>query len=187
MDPSFLGGVAMRAMIGMTAVSLTIVVCATIAHTKAQEPEAKIRIGTYDNRAIVIAYAHSRFQIDDVAKKKAELDQAQAAGDEKKVQEAKQWDENRQREFHIQGFSRALVGDLLKPLQKEIDQLAARLNLSAIAGECDFHAAGVEIVDITDELVALYDPDERTLRNVAGIRQVDPVSLAQTAMMDPND
>jgi hypothetical protein len=161
--------------------------CTASSRGQAKQQAEKVRIGTYDSRAIAMAYVASKFQIKDVAEKKAELDRAKAAGDEQRVREALRWGKDRQRQLHIQGFGRAVVADLLKPVEKGVAQVAASQKLVAVTSECDFHAEDVELVDVTDELVALYDPSPRTLQHVKEIRKVDPIPLAQVATMDENE
>jgi hypothetical protein len=168
----------------LTAAALVAGFAAGSATAGGQQPAANIRIGTYDNRAITVAYAASQFQIDAMAEKQAQLERGKSAGDDAKVAEAKQWGEDRQRQFHIQGFGAAVVGDLLKPVEKEMAELATRLNLVAITRECDFRASAVELVDVTDELVALYKPSPRTLQNVKAIRKAEPVPVGKLAVMD---
>jgi hypothetical protein len=54
-------------------------------------------------------------------------------------------------------------------------------NLVAIAMECDEVAANVEKVDITLDLVKLYEPSDRTLKWVEQLRDTPPVPLQELA------
>jgi hypothetical protein len=46
---------------------------------------------------------------------------------------------------------------------------------------CDFTSEQVELVDVTDDLVKLYDPDplDKTLQTVREIRKVKPTKLTE--------
>ena len=120
----------------------------------------KVRIGVYDNRAIAVAYAASEFN--PVKEKMTEMEAAKKAGDEKKMAELREWGREHQQMLHFQGFSRVPVEDLLEPVKGKVAKVAEDMKLAAITAECTYTAANVEVVDVTDELVELYQPSERT-------------------------
>jgi hypothetical protein len=156
---------------------------AATAIAVADEPTSKkIRIGIYDNRAIAVAYAPSKFN--PVAEKMKIYKQAQADGDQAKAKELEQWGKTHQRQLHFQGFGHVPVGDLLEPLNEQIAQLAKAKRLAAITMNCEFVSDSVELVDVTDDLVKLFQPSEKTLERVAEIRKTEPLSLAELALMD---
>ena len=142
---------------------------------KPAERQSKVRIGVYDSRAIAVAYAPSRFN--PVREKMAELDAAKAGGDKAKVKELETWGKEHQRMLHFQGFCRVPVSDLLEPVKDRLQQLAADQNLAAVVMSCDVVSADVEVVDVTDQIVELYDPSDRTRDMVRQVRDVEPVSL----------
>lgn len=141
----------------------------------------RIRIGTYDNRAIAVAYAASKWN--PVREKMAEYAEAKKAGDAAKQKELEAWGESKQRLLHFQGFGRVPVGELLKPFEKQIAKLAADQQLAAIAMQCDYVAPNVEIVDVTEELVTLFEPTPRTLEMTRQVKDAKPVSLIELADM----
>jgi hypothetical protein len=143
----------------------------------------KIRIGIYDNRAVTIGYVESRFHRDVMAEKKAAYQKAKAAGDQAKVKELDAWGGQYQRQLHFQGFGRAPVDDLLEPVKEKVAKLARDKQLAAITMNCDFTSEQVELVDVTEDLVKLYDPSdlEETLQTAREIRKPKPVNLAELA------
>jgi hypothetical protein len=144
-------------------------------------PAAKIRIGTYDNRAVAIAYAQSRFS--PVAQRKLDFDKAKAAGDEAKMNELKAWGAEFQRQLHFQGFGRVPVDDLLQPVKEQLARLARDKQLAAVTMSCEFTSEQVEVVDITEDLVKLFDPPEKAWKNAREIRKVKPVKLTELGKM----
>ena len=142
-------------------------------------PGAKLRIGVYDNRAVAIAFAASSFN--PVKEKMKLYAKAEAAGDEAAMKEFKAWGEQYQRQLHYQGFCRVPVDDLLHPVQKQVAELGREHHLTAIAMQCDFTDENVEVVDITDDLVKLFNPSEKALEHVRNIRNVKPVPLTDIA------
>ena len=135
----------------------------------------KIRIGTYDGRAIAIAYAPSKFN--PVKEKMQKYEQAKTDGDKEKMKSLEEWGEKHQRQLHRQGFSNLPVHDLLAHVKDEIPAVAKQAGVVAIVSKCDFTSDEVEVVDVTDRLVGLFDPSERTLKYVKEIKGQKPVDL----------
>jgi hypothetical protein len=134
---------------------------------------AKIRIGTYDNRIIAMAYAASEYS--PVKEKRAEMEKAKSEGDEAKVKELEHWGVTLQKKLHFQGFGRYPVDDLLASVADKIPGVAAKHHLDAIVWICDFHDPNVEIVDVTDDLAMLFNPPENVKRNMDQMRAHKPV------------
>jgi hypothetical protein len=163
---------------------LAVGACAVLGGGPAAEGapnDKKVRIGTYDSRAIAIAYAHSRFN--PVGEKMAAYEKAKAAGDREEIKELEAWGQEHQRQLHFQGFSRVPVDDLLAPVKDGVAKLARERKLAAITMNCDFTGGQVELVDVTDDLVKLYDPSEKTLKRARAVRAVKPALLTQIANM----
>jgi len=139
----------------------------------------KIRIGIYDNRPIAMAWFGSRFN--PLEEKRREYDKAKAAGDEAKVKELGPWFPQFQRQLHFQGFGRAPVDDLLEPVKAEIAKFARDKQLAAITMSCDFTSDQVELIDVTDDLVKLYNPSEKMLQGLPEFRKTKPVKLSELA------
>ncbi len=133
------------------------------------------RIGTYDTRAIAVAYAASRFN--PVGGKMKEMQAAKASGDQAKIKELEAWGQAHQRQLHRQGFGRVPVDDLLAHVKERLPEVASRAGVQAIAMQCDWVASGAEAVDLTDALVALYEPSARTLGIVKDMKGKAPISL----------
>ncbi|TWT82280.1 hypothetical protein CA13_37420 [Planctomycetes bacterium CA13] len=153
-----------------------------VSGVSGQEPDAaKIRIGTYDNRSIAVAYAASPHN--PVAEKMVELDAAKKNGDEEAVKRLNAWGKKRQRLLHFQGFAHVPVGDLLAPVTDQLADIATKHSLVAIVRECDYLRSDVETIDVTEELVELFQPNEK-IRNMARkIRDAKPVELTVLSEM----
>lgn len=136
-----------------------------------------IRIGTYDSRAVAIAFAGSKFN--PVGQKMKELEAARNAGDAAKVKELEAWGQAYQRQLHRQGFARVPVTDLLEHVKDQLPALAERLDLDVIAFELNYRGEGVEPVDITMELVALFNPSEQSLKWAKEAMKREPVGLEE--------
>ena len=142
-----------------------------------EAPKSKIRIGTYDNRSIAVAYAASKYN--PVKEKMAAYRKAKDAGEKEKMKTLEEWGENHQRVLHFQGFGRVPVGDLLEPVKDQVRDLVKQKGLAAITMACDFASPDVELVDITDDLVKLFDPTDRTITMAKNIRSAKVVDLVE--------
>lgn len=175
-----------RITIAVVAALAACLALAEVSQTSANSSTpSKIRIGVYDTRAIAIAWAASGYN--PVKEKIADLRTARAAGDQRKVKELEAWGPAHQRLLHFQGFGRVPVADLLLPVRTEIARLAREKGLAAITMECDHVATNVELVDITDALVELYKPSDRTRQTVRSMRNVKPLGLLELADMKATD
>jgi hypothetical protein len=147
--------------------------------------DTKIHIGIYDSRAIAIAYVASRFN--PTAEKQREHAKAKVAGDQAKVKELETWGPQFQRQLHFQGFGRVPVDDLLEPVKEQLSKLARDKKLAAVTMSCDFTGDQVELVDVTDDLVKLFDSSEKTLQSVREIRKIKPMKLTAIADLPAKD
>ena len=143
--------------------------------TQPEEQGAKLRVGTYDNRAVTIAWFHSEFN--DRAKLHEQMAEAKKAGDQAKIDELNELGPKLQRKLHFQGFGRSPVTDLLEPVKDRLGEVAAAAGVDAIVFECNVAAEGVEGVDVTHELVKLFNPTPEALNIIEERTRHDPVPL----------
>lgn len=143
------------------------------------------RIGTYDNRAIAIAYARSEFH--DLSDKMAEYEVAKASGDSGRVAELEAWGAVNQRLLHFQGFGRYPVDDLLECVGDELPALAEELQLDAIVWLPSYTAEGVEVVDVTARLVELFGIGEQAAGMAMAACEHEPLSFEELIGMGPLD
>ncbi|MCP4584126.1 MAG: hypothetical protein GY839_21140 [candidate division Zixibacteria bacterium] len=101
-----------------------------------------------------------------------------AAGDSARANELTVWVERFQRQIHFQGFCRVPVDDLLLVVKDKIAGVAKRTGVDLIGWNPDYTGADVEVVDITDELVSLFNPTEKKLEQIKGLKDVEPTALA---------
>lgn len=145
----------------------------------------KVRIGTYDSRAIAIAYAPSKFN--PVKNNMKKYEQAKTDNDKEKMKMLEDWGKKHQRQLHRQGFSVVPVNDLLAHVKDQIPGVAEKAGVVAIVRYCDFTSDQVEIVDVTDQLIQLFDPSEKTLKWVREIKDQKPVDLDDLSDDHEND
>ena len=137
-----------------------------------------LRVGVYDSRAIAIAYAHSSFNDERYKKMKAELDKAEAAGDEQKAAEIKKKGSKEQAKKHLQGFGTAPVHDCLEPVKKKLPEIAKTVGVDIIVSkwEFDYITSDADVVDVTMELAKLFDPGRKAYHWIEQMKDKEPIS-----------
>ena len=148
----------------------------------AQQP-ASVRIGTYDSRAVAVAYARSAQLADKLKDLQRQRSEAEKAADKKRVEQLDAQGESMQIRMHLQGFSNAPIDDVLEIVRDRLAGVAQQKNVMAIACVADYHDPSVELVDVTDELVQLFNPDAQTLKIVSQVRAQKPLAIEVVAKM----
>lgn len=159
---------------------------AQAANAPSVDAAGAVRIGTYDSRAIAVAHARSAAfaqELDTLRRQRAE---AVKAGDKKRIAELEAKGESMQVRKHLQGFSTAPVDEVLDSVRDELAGIARQRDLAAITRAVDHHEPMVELVDVTDDLVRLFDPDVQTLKVVAELRKQAPLPIEAAAQMPAN-
>jgi len=153
--------------------------------TPKKNDKTKVRIGIFDSRAVAIAYAYSEWN--EVGAKIAELKKAKAAGDTKKIQELEAWGPAHQAKLHRQGFSTAPVDDILEHIKDKLPQIAKDANVIALVSKWDKKTLkcykSAELIDVTDLIVAPFNPKEKQLKAIEQIKKKKPIPLWQLEIM----
>jgi len=152
-----------------------LVLACTAAATSGDAP--RVVLGTFDSRAVAIAYAGSEAFRTYLSGLYEELAQAKAAGNDARVAELEAFGPQLQERLHLQGYSTASVADILAHIEDELPALAARAGVDAIVSRWDlvYRSPSARFVDVTDLLVAEFDPDARTLQSAREIVEQEPV------------
>jgi hypothetical protein len=164
-----------------SAVALCVLTGATAL---AQSQTNKMRIGVYDSRAIAIMYYNSTnsTMLEYGKSLRADYEKAKADKDEKRVKELDAKAKLMQRRLHEQAFSTGTINQLMakSPLKEALPAVARKAGVQAIVSkwELNFQSADVELVDVTDDLVALFHPDEnRWKRGKVDLQNHPPVPI----------
>jgi hypothetical protein len=145
------------------------------AHSQSSGPA--LRVGTYDSRAIAVAYARSDAFRQWYGKLAAERDKAKAAGDERRVKELEAEGNAQQERFHQQGFGIASVVGLMESIRQEIPGVAKEAGVLLIVSKWEvmYRDPSVEYVDVTMPLVRKFGADSKVLKMVEQLMKQEPV------------
>jgi hypothetical protein len=145
-----------------------------------------LRLGVFDSRAVAVAYArseiHARSMEELIGRKRA----AEERGDHEEVAAVEAEGARRQRRFHLQGFSVVSIDDILVHLEQHLPAVAEQAGVDAIVNRWTVahHRPEVQLVDVTEALIAPFQPDERTLAIVRDLRDKRPLDFAEVEHED---
>jgi hypothetical protein len=142
-----------------------------------------IRIGTYDSRAVALASRNSGAMQRKIVMLQKQLKQAEDAGDRKQAQEIKDRGEAMQVLAHMQVFSNGPIDNIIESIHNQLPAIAEQQKVMAIVPHLDIAAPGVEVVDVTDALVAALGPDEKTLKIIADLRTKPPIDIVDALLI----
>lgn len=162
------------------------IVCVSAGSISAKARKEALRVGVFDSRAVVIAFAGSDIHNKELKAKMVERDKAKAAGDDEKVAELEAWGKARQEKFHRQGFGTASVDDILIHIKKDLPEIAKAAGVDIIVSKWDvvYKVKGAEVVDITDQIVMPFKPTEKTLKSVKSLMKHKPLTEKELDGMD---
>jgi hypothetical protein len=140
-----------------------------------------LRIGTYDSRAIAVAYVRSTYAQDEYRALAAEREQARAAGDESRMKAIEARGRARQERLHLQGFSTASVMEFMQKISAELPGLARQAGVLMIVSkwEVAYRDPAVEYVDLTIPIVKSFGVSAEVLKMVEEVMKHDPVPAAR--------
>jgi len=144
-----------------------------------QGSTSPVRVGTFDSRALALAYYRSDTFNRYIKELKAKHEKAKAAGDAKRVKKLEGEGEASQELAHKQGFGTWPVDNILKKISKEIPRIAKKSNVDVIVSKwaMTYQRPGVKFVDVTDLMVKPFNPDKKTQEVIREIRKQKPVPL----------
>lgn len=158
----------------------------------ALQPEAKLRVGVYDSRAIVVAFVGSpAYKAADgkkLTEMMAEHERAKADGNQNRVAELEAQGKAQQVLLHKQGFSTAPVDEILKHIKDQIPEIAKAAGVGPIVSKWDKEALAkyksAELVDVTMALVDAFKPNDRQRKSAIEIQKHDPIPLEKAGKID---
>ena len=141
------------------------------------------QIGTYDSRAVAVAYAGSTFQETKMKDLKAEFSKAREAGDTKEVSRLQAEGQAWQAKLHQQGFGTAPVDDLLAHIAVELPKIHKDAGVTRLISKWDKAQLqkypGAARVDVTLRLVDAFQPSETQRKRAIEIQKIRPEKVKE--------
>ena len=141
--------------------------------------KAEVVVGTFDSRAVAMAHFGKFIRDGGLQKLYDEHAKAKAAGDTKKVEELEAKGPALQKQLHMRIFGNAPIDDILKETKINIPKIAEAAGVDVIVCKWDvvYKKPSAKFIDVTSELVNLFEPDEETLGKIKAVLEHDPVPV----------
>lgn len=139
----------------------------------------EVRLGVFSSRVVALAYGRSEQHDAEVEAKMAEYRRAQEAGDEERMAELENWGREGQDRMHRQVFGDAPIPDILEKMADELPQVARSAGVDAIVTNVHHAGPGVRVVNVTEQMAGVWNPDEKTRELMRELPKHPPVSAEQ--------
>lgn len=147
------------------------------------DPESKdmVRLGTFDSRAVATAYYRSKTFAQRLADLNTEHEEAKSAGKAELAQQLEARGRQWQDLAHQQSFAARSLGRILNEIKGQLPTISKSAEVDIIVSKWDvtYQRPGINVVDVTDHMVRLFDPDEDTLKVIQELRKQQPISAAK--------
>jgi len=140
--------------------------------------KGKARVGTFDSRAVAVAYASSKFFNERLQQMKTQLAEAEAKGDKEKADQIKAQGKSLQEQMHLQGFGTASVKKYLDVVKDKLPAIAKEAHVDFIVSKWDvvYQDPAVEAVDVTEDIVKAFEPNAQTLKSIQDLIKHPPIA-----------
>ena len=146
-----------------------------------QQVNEKIRIGIFDSRCVALVYGRSGLFLTYMENLRKELDNAKQEENGERVKELESILPTNQLIIKQQVFSTGSIKNIIEKIEDKITEIAVDNNLSFIISKWEivYDDQSFELVDITDQLVELFNPDEQTLKILENVKSTEPAPIEQ--------
>jgi hypothetical protein len=146
-----------------------------------QPTPTKVRVGTFDSRAVSIAYARSAMFAPVMKGWRDKYEKAKAEKNEEIIKECEAWGPTYHKLQMLQAFSLASVVDILEKIKDNLPKAAQEAGVDIIVSQWEvaYKNPSIEIVDVTSHLVKLFSPDENTLKILEELPKHPPMPLLE--------
>ena len=154
---------------------------AIAAEPAKEADQPKLRVGVFDSRAVACAWYRSKAHMKQISEMKTEHEKAKANGNTKRVAELEKEGSGSQEAAHRQVFSNEPIDDVLKRIEKNLPKIAESAGVDILVSkwEIAYQGKSAKFVDVTWEMVKLFDPDEATVEMLKELIKMEPIPADQ--------
>src|SRR3990170_3628597 len=171
----------MKKNIALSIICFLVVLSGTLY---SQQGTDTFRIGTFDSRCVALAYGRSTefMQLRDSIE--TLYSKAKADSNKEKIDEIEQYKPTMQVLLHQQVFSNGSIVNIVEKITGKISSIAKenKLNMILSKWEITFTDGSIELIDITDQLTALFNPDEATNKIIKDIKAMEPIPIEKISI-----
>ncbi len=148
---------------------------------KKETSDSKMSVGTFDSRAIAIAYYQTEEFANYMKGLISEHKKAKESGDKEHVEELEAKLGATQELIDKQAFSTWSVDNILEIIEGKIPNVAKQAEVDLIVSKWDitYQSTEVEFIDVTYAMAKLINTNEQTLKTIEQLMTQDPVPLEE--------
>ena len=156
----------------------------------AQKKSTAIKIGTYDSRTIIFAWSRTDLLKQHLVKLGQQTDSARKVNDSAKIKELSVQAMSFQHLLHLMVFSTGSVASVMAIIKDKLPELAKKSGVSFIVSkwELNYYDPSFEVIDLTSQVAALFQPKENIDKMAAEITAQPPIPIQEfgieTDMLD---
>ncbi len=156
----------------------------------AQKKSSAIKIGTYDSRTVIFAWSRSDLLKQHLIRFSQQNDSAQKAHDTARINELAIKAISFQHLLHQIIFSNGSISSFMEIVKDKLPELAKTTGVSVIVSkwELNYSDPSFEVVDLTKQVAALFQPKENIDKMAADIAGQPPLPIEEmtieTEMLD---
>lgn len=179
-------------IVGMAVVGLGFLALGFAAQPAAPARDAVkkgLHVGTFDSRAVAVAYVHSERFKNHLKRLKADQERAKTAGNQARVTELEAQGRAMQGQLHQQGFGTASVGNILTQIQDKLPAIAQEAGVDVLVSKWDlaYCDPAAKTVDVTESIIKPFQPDRQTLATIHELQKEPPVPMEQLRKLKPDE
>jgi hypothetical protein len=143
----------------------------------AEKGKSLIRVGIFDSRAAACAWGRSQAFRKQLSNMRAEYKEAKARGDTTRVKKLEIEGPKSQDRMHRQVFGNEPIDDVLKKIDKDLPEIAKSAGVDMIVSQWEivYQKQSLKFVDVTWEMVNLFEPDKKTVKVIKELLRQKPV------------
>lgn len=145
-----------------------------------------VAVGTFDSRAVAVAWVRSASFRADLERQTAERERARKAGDQDRVAELDAYGRELQERLHQQGFGTAPAEEALAVVEDRLPAIAKAAGVEVIVSKwaLAWSHPKASFTDVTDRLVEEFEPDAETKERIRELLATDPVPAEELRKHD---
>ena len=174
----------MKARLFVVMLTCVVAACFVAAPGCSADDGEEIRVGTFSTRAVALAWGRSDAFQDWVGDLRIRASEAEEAEDTALVEEIGKEAAAQQDRMHRQVFGEDPIDDVLERMLEALPGIARAAGVDIIDNDLLYYSRSVELVDITDEMAAHWEPSEETVQMIGELLETEPVDVDD---LDPNE
>lgn len=147
----------------------------------AQKTKASIKIGTYDSRTVIFAWSRTDLLKKHMMKWNQQNDSAHKANDTARIKELAIEAMSYQHLLHLMVFSTGSISSFMALIKDKLPELAKTSGVSIIVSkwELNYRDPSFEVIDLTSQVAALFQPKENIDKMAADIAGQAPFPIEE--------